>query len=66
MDQRTRKLLTIHKTLHSSDDVYRLFVSRSEVGRRHANVEDSVDALIQRLEDDMQKRGKRLITATKN
>ena len=66
MNPRTRKLMTMHMTSHSRDDFYRLYVSKSEVGRRHANVEDSVDALIQRLEDNMKKRGKRLITATKN
>ena len=30
MDQRTRKLITMHKALHSRDDVDRLFVSREE------------------------------------
>ena len=30
MDQRTRKLMTIHKALHPRDDVDRLYVSRKE------------------------------------
>ena len=32
MDQRTRKLMTMHKALHLRDDVYRLYVSRKEGG----------------------------------
>ena len=33
MDQRTRKLMTMHKALHLRDDVDRLYVSRKEGGR---------------------------------
>ena len=51
MDQRTRKLMTLHKALHPRDDVERLYVSRKEGGRGLASIEDSVDASIQRLED---------------
>ena len=51
MDQRTRKLMTMHKALHPRDDVDRLYVSRKEEGRGLANIEDNVDASIQRLED---------------
>ena len=51
MDQRTRKLMTMHKALHPRDDVDRLYVSRKEEGRGLASIEDSVDASIQRLED---------------
>ena len=32
MDQRTRKLMTVHKALHPKDDVNRLYVSRKEGG----------------------------------
>ena len=53
MDQRTRKLMTMHKALHPRDDVDRLYVSRKEGGRGVASIEDSVDASIQRLEDYM-------------
>ena len=42
--------MTIHKALHPRDDVDRLYVSRKEGGRRLANIEDSADASIQRLE----------------
>ena len=66
MDQRTRKLMTKHKTLHPRDDIDKLYVSRKEGGRRLTSIEDGVDASIQRLEDYIQKHEERLITATKN
>ena len=53
MDQRTRKLMTMHKALHPRDDVDRLYVYRKEGGRGLTSIEDSVDASIQRLEDYM-------------
>ena len=58
--------MTMHKALYPRYDVDRLNVSRKKGGRRFANAEDSVDASIQRLEDYIQKRGGRLITATGN
>ena len=66
MDQRTRKLMTMHKALHPRDDVDRLYVSIRERGRRLSTIEVSVDASIQRLEGYMEKRRGRLITATRN
>ena len=66
MDQRTRKLMTMHKTLHPRDDVDRLYVSRKEEGRGLASIEDSVDASIQRLEVYTQKYEGGLITASRN
>ena len=51
MDQRTRKLMTMHKTLPSRDDVDRLNVSRKEGGRGLTSTEDSDDTSIQQLED---------------
>ena len=56
----------MHKALHPRDDVDRLYVSRKEGGRGLASIEDSVDALIQRLEDYIQKYEGRLIPATRN
>ena len=50
MDQRTRKLMTMHKALHPRDDIDRLYVSRKEGGRELTSIEDSVDASIRRLE----------------
>ena len=55
MDQRTRKLMTMHKVLHPRDDVDRLYVSRKEGGRGLARIEDTVDASIQWLEDFIEK-----------
>ena len=39
MDQRTRKLMT----MHPRDDVDRLYVPRKKGGRRLASTEDSID-----------------------
>ena len=44
MDQRTRKLMTMHKALHPRDDVDRLYVQRKEGGRGLASIDNSVDA----------------------
>ena len=51
MNQRTRKLMTMHEALHPRDDVDRLYVPKKEGGRELARIEDSVNASIQRLED---------------
>ena len=64
MNQKTRKLMTMYKALHPSDDVDRLYVT-GKGGRGLANIKNSVDALIQWFEDYVQKRGERLITATR-
>ena len=66
MDQRTRKLMTMHKALHPRDDVDRLYVSRKEGGRKLASIEDTVDASIQRLEDYIEKHERGLITTIRN
>ena len=66
MDQRTRKLMTIHKALHSRDDVDRQYVLRKEGGRGFASTGDSFDASIQRLEDYKEKHERGLITAIRN
>ena len=66
MDYRTRKLMTMHKTLHPRDDVERLYVSRKVGGRGLASIEDSVDASIQRLEDYIEKHEGGLIMAIIN
>ena len=67
MDQRTRKLMTMHKALHPRDDVDRLYVSRKEGGRGLASIEDTVDASIQQqLEDYIEKHEGGLITIIRN
>ncbi len=40
MDQRTRKLMTMHKALHPRDGVDRLYVLRKQGGRGLASIED--------------------------
>ena len=66
MDQRTRKLMAMHKALHPRDDVDRLYVSGKEGGRGLVSIKDSVDASIQRLEDYIQKHDGELITTIRN
>ena len=53
----------MHKTLHPRDDVDRLYVSEKEGGRIFANIEDSFDTSIQRLEDNREKHEGGLITS---
>ena len=55
MDQRTRKLMTMHKAQYPRDDVDRLYVPRKEGGRGLASIENSVDASIKRLKDNIEK-----------
>ena len=66
MDQRTRKIMTMKKALHPRDDVHRLYVPRKEGGRGLTCMEGSVDTSIQRLEDDIEKHERGLITAIRN
>ena len=66
MDQRIRKLITMHKALHPREDLDRLHISRKEGERGLANIDDNVDALIQRLEDYIEKHAGGLITAIRN
>ena len=61
MDQRTRKLMSMHKALHPRDDVDRLYVSRKQGGRGLGSIENTVDASIQRLEDYIEKHERGLI-----
>ena len=60
------KLMNVHKALHPRDDLDRLFVARKEGGRRHASIDDSVDASIKRLEDYIEKLERGLIRAIRN
>ena len=54
--------MTMHKILHSRDDIDRLYVSRKEKGREHINIED----YIQELVEYTKKSKERLITAASN
>ena len=66
MDQRTKKLMTMHKALHPRDDVDRLYVFRKEGGRGLASIEDAVDASIPQPEDYIEKHERGLFTAIRN
>ena len=66
MDQRTRKLMTMHKALHPRDDVDRLYVSRKKGGRRLASTKNSANTSIQQLQDYIEKHEGGLITAIRN
>ena len=66
IDQRTRKLMIMHKALHPGDDVDGLYVSRKEGGIGLTSSEDSLDALIQRLEGYTEKYEWGLLSATRN
>ena len=66
MDQRTRKLMTMHKALHPRVDVDRLYVPRKEGGRVLASIEDSVDSLKPRLKDYIEKYERGLISVIRN
>ena len=58
--------MTMHKALHPTDDVDRLYVPRKEGGGGLTSIEDSVDISIQRLEDYIEKHERGLITAIRN
>ena len=66
IDQRKRKLMTMHKALHPIDDVDRLYVSRKERVRGLASIKDSVDESIRWLEDYIEKHDGGLITVIRN
>ena len=46
VDQRKRKLMTMHKALHCRDAIDRLYVSRKGEGRGFASIKNSVDTSI--------------------
>ena len=66
MNQRTRKLMTMHKALHPRNDADGLYISRKEEGRGLTSIEESVDTSIQWFEDYIETCTGRLITATRN
>ena len=49
MDQRTRKLMTIHKVLHPRDDVDRLSISRKEGGSGVASMDTTARRLHRKI-----------------
>ena len=49
IDQKTRKLMTMHKALHPRDDVDRLYVSRKEGGRGAATRHETENTMNNRM-----------------
>ena len=58
--------MSMYKALHPRDDVDGLYALRKEGERGLTSIKDSVDALIQRLEDYIEKHKGGLITASRN
>ena len=56
----------MYKALHPRDDVDILYLSWREGGRGLTSIEDIMDTSMQRLEDYIEMRGGRLITAIGN
>ena len=56
----------MHEALNPRDGVDRIYVPRKAGGRGLANIEDSVNTLIQRLEDHVEKHEQGLIMAIRN
>ena len=66
MDQRSRKLMTVHKALHVRDYIDIIYASRKEGGRGVAKIQDSIHSWIRRLEDYIKKSKEKLLTVTRN
>ena len=58
LSQRTRKLIIMHEELHSSDDVYRLVVTRKLDGKGLTSIEKCEDVATQKYEKNIQTRAK--------
>ena len=63
IDQKTRRLMTIHTALHPWDEIDKLYVRKERV---FTSIEDSIDTSIRPLEDYIKKSKERLITSTRN
>ena len=58
--------MAMHKALHPRGDIDWLYVSREEGGRVLACIENSIDVLIQRLEEYLEKYEGGMITDARN
>ena len=58
MNQKTRKLMMMQKTLHPGDNIDRVYVIRKEVARGLTSFQNSVDETIQRFEEYTHKKKK--------
>ena len=65
MNQRTRKLMMMHKALHLRNDIDRLSMSRKIRGKQLISIENSKVVSIQKLKDYMKKIKERLIIVAK-
>ena len=66
MNQRMRKFMKMHKAWQPRSDTDRLYVSIREGGRWLVSIEDSINVLIQWLEDYIKKCQGRLLTVSRN
>ena len=51
MNQRTRKLMTMHKVLNTRDDIDRLYVSRKKGRRGLVSIKDYVQGSLNKFPD---------------
>ena len=65
LDQKTRKLMTMHNALHPKDDVDRLYVKRKDGGRGLSSIEDCVNDAKKELEKYIMQNTERIIMATR-
>ena len=66
LDRKTRKLLTIYRSLHPQADVDRLYVKRSQGGRGLISVEDCVNLEVGGLYQYVVNSSERLLMTTKS
>ena len=64
LDQRTRKLLTMHKAHHQKDSVHRLYISRKEGGCGLMSIENCAEIVTVGLENYIQNSTERFIAET--
>ena len=66
LDQRTRYVITLHLALHPRYDMKWLYESRTVGERGLTSIEDSQEASMQRLKENITKSKAKLITAIRN
>ena len=66
MYQRTKKLMTMHKSLHPRDNIDRIYVWKKKEERGLTRIEDNVDTSKKWLADYIEKHEGGLFTGTRN
>ena len=66
LDRKTRKLLSVYRSLHPQADVDRLYVKRSQGGRGLISVEDCVNIEVGSLYRYVEASKEKLLIAVKN